>query len=151
MSAVVPYVIIEEVGYFGYIDPDSGISSVNTVMDSIEEQEMDTFFIECFARFIIKYGDIEDIESLKMETIQDFRENYSNPWIAKAFINRKWINVTPTDEEVFEYIKNNKNVLEEEKEEVEVEEEDYEEDEVEEDEVEEEDYEARMVSILCIS
>lgn len=136
MSAVVPYVIIEEVGYFGYIDPDSGLSSVNTVMDSIEEEEMDTFFIECFARFIIKYGDIEDIESLKMETIQDFRENYSNPWIAKAFVNRKWINVTPTDEEVFEYIKNNKDILEVELEEKEKDEEvedeeDYEEDEVE--------------------
>ncbi len=100
MSQLVPYVISEA-------HPDYKSPSVKTIYGFVSQDELDNFLLNELVKFVWNFNDRFDLDSV--DDIVNFWDNfYGNwsmmnpPWEAKAVINGKWIDVTPSDEKLFE-------------------------------------------------
>lgn len=100
MSLNIPYVISEANPDYKrpYLYQDFGI---------IDENLIDTFFVEKVTEFIYDRCSIDDIKSV--DDITQFWNTYfdeyymdNSPWDAVVFINGEWKNVMPTDIQIFE-------------------------------------------------
>lgn len=105
MQTFYPYVISEAY-------PDYKRPYLYEYFGVVKKERLETFFVEKLSEFIVeRYGE-EQIESI--EDIETFWNAYyddsymsNEPWQSMVFIDNEWINYTPTNEEIFNYIKNN--------------------------------------------
>ena len=102
MSLKIPYVISES-------HPDYKRPYLFEDFGAVDENMIDTFFVEKVAEFITERCNIDEIN--QVEDISKFWESYYDeyymdnaPWDARIFINGKWINVHPTDVQIFDCI-----------------------------------------------
>ena len=100
MTTKIPYVISEA-------HPDYKRPYLLQKFGTVDENLINTFFIEKAAEFIYDRTNDDDIETV--DNITCFWENYFNeyfmdnpPWDAKIFINGDWENVFPSNVEIFE-------------------------------------------------
>jgi hypothetical protein len=113
MLSKIPYVISEA-------HPDYKRPYLFDNFGSIDENIIDTFFVETVSEFILDRKDINTISSIT--DIEDFWNYYyqeyymeNAPWTAMIFINGNWKSITPSNIEIFECIKRIKNEENEEK------------------------------------
>jgi len=116
MTTKIPYVIYSA-------KPDYKRPSVDHKFGTVDENLLDTFFVEKAAEFIYYDNcDSDSVDNFKsVEDITKFWETYfceyymgNVPWDALIFINGEWKNVTPSDNEIFDYfmkIKNNEKLI----------------------------------------
>ena len=83
---------------------------------SISEEELENFLLTNVSEFILDRLPLEDINYIK--DITQFWDDYyseyymgNEPYSVMIFKDNEWIDVTPSDDEIFEYIKNNENKL----------------------------------------
>lgn len=102
MTTKIPYIISES-------HPDYKRPYLLQDFGTVDENLLNTFFVEKAAEFIYDRTDDEDIKSV--DDITSFWENYFNeyymdntPWDAMIFINGEWENASPTNVEIFECI-----------------------------------------------
>ena len=83
---------------------------------SISEEELENFLITNVSEFILDRLPLEDINYIK--DITQFWDDYyseyymgNKPYSVMIFKDNEWIDATPSDDEIFEYIKNNENKL----------------------------------------
>jgi hypothetical protein len=107
MSFKIPYVISEA-------HPDYKRPYLFDNFGAIDENMIDTFFVETVSEFILDRKDISTISSIT--DIEDFWNYYyqeyymeNAPWTAMIFIEGKWKSITPSNIEIFECIKRIKN------------------------------------------
>lgn len=100
MSSKIPYVISES-------HPDYKRPYLYQDFGTIDEQLIDTFFVEKAAEFIYDRTNNDDIKTV--DDITEFWDNYfdeyymnNSPWTAKMFIKEEWVNACPTNVEIFE-------------------------------------------------
>lgn len=103
MSDKIPFIISEAC-------PDYKRPCVIQHFGTCYKSEITDYFIHKAAEFIFERSDNDAINDL--EGIQDFWKQYYSeyyidnpPWEANAFIDNKWVNIMPTDEEILERIK----------------------------------------------
>ena len=102
MTDKIPFIISEAC-------PDYKSPCVFQQFGACYKSEIPDYFINKVADFILERSDhdaVNDIEGITDFWKQYYSEYYiSNPpWEANAFIDNKWVNVTPTDEEILERI-----------------------------------------------
>lgn len=98
---MIPYVISEAY-------PDYKRPSVEHDFGVVEEQEMETYFLDKISNFVLdRTGD----DDLNLQDINDFFENYfeeyfmmNPPWSAMVFRNGEWENVTPSNDKIWGHI-----------------------------------------------
>jgi hypothetical protein len=102
MTDKIPFIISEAC-------PDYKRPSVVQQFGTCYKSEIPDYFINKVADFIFERSDSDAINNL--EGIKDFWQQYYSeyyidnpPWEANAFIDNKWVNITPTDEEILERI-----------------------------------------------
>jgi len=102
MTNKIPYVISQAF-------PDHTRPYLSQIFGTIEENEIDLFFIEEVSEFILEREYINTINQL--DDINLFWKNYYDeyymdnlPWEATIFIHGKWKSVTPTNELIFKHI-----------------------------------------------
>ena len=83
---------------------------------SIPEEELENFLLTNVSQFILDTLPLEDINYVKDITYvwRDYYSEYymgNEPYSVMIFKDNEWQNATPSDEEIFEYIKNNENEL----------------------------------------
>ena len=107
MTNKIPYVISQAF-------PDHTRPYLRQEFGTIEEDNIDLFFIEEVSEFILEREYINTINQL--DDIKLFWRNYYDeyymdnlPWEAKIFIHGKWKSVTPTNELIFQHIQAIKN------------------------------------------
>jgi hypothetical protein len=122
MANKVPYVISEA-------HPDYKRPYLKQEFGIIEEDRIDTFFIEEVSEFILEreyINTINDIDDIKLFWRYYYDEYYMDniPWEAKIFIHGKWKSVTLANEVIFQNIiaiknggKNRKSIVDNENEE----------------------------------
>jgi hypothetical protein len=100
MTTKIPYVISEAY-------PDYKRPCLEQHFGTIDEQLVDTFFVEKAAEFIYERTDMDDHQTV--DDITSFWNNYfdecymdNSPWDARIFINGEWENVCPSNVEIFE-------------------------------------------------
>lgn len=100
MSNKIPYVISEA-------NPDYKRPYLHQQFGTIDEQLIDTFFVEKVAEFICDRTDSDNITCI--DDIIEFWENYyteyymdNSPWDAIIFINDEWKSACPSNFEIFE-------------------------------------------------
>ena len=83
---------------------------------SISEEELENFILTNVSEFILDRLPLEDINYIK--DITQFWDDYyseyymgNEPYSVMIFKDNEWQNATPSDDEIFEYIKNNENKL----------------------------------------
>lgn len=99
---MIPYVISEAY-------PDYKRPSVEHDFGVVEEQEMETYFLDKISNFVLdRTGD----DDLNLQSINDFFDNYfeeyfmmNAPWSAMIFRNGEWENVTPSNDKILGHIK----------------------------------------------
>ncbi len=103
MTTRIPYVISEA-------HPDYKRPYLLQDFGTVDENLIDTFFVEKAAEFIYDRTNNDDIESV--DDITTFWDNYfdeyymdNSPWDAVIFINGEWKNAAPSNIEVFECLK----------------------------------------------
>ncbi len=103
MTTKIPYVISAS-------HPDYKRPWLQQEFGAIDENLIDTFFVEKAAEFIYDRTNADDIESV--DDIVSFWDNYyieyymsNSPWDASVFINGKWKNACPSNVEIFECLK----------------------------------------------
>jgi hypothetical protein len=102
MSNRIPFVISEAY-------PDYKRPCLNQIFGACFNHEVSSYFINKAAEFIFERSDYDAINDIKDITnfwAQFYDEYYmdNHPWEANVFIDDKWVNVTPSDEEIFERI-----------------------------------------------
>ena len=98
---MIPYVISEAY-------PDYKRPSVEHDFGVVEEQEMETYFLDKISNFVLdRTGD----DDLNLQDINDFFDNYfeeyfmmNPPWSAMVFRNGEWENVTPSNDKIWGHI-----------------------------------------------
>lgn len=98
---MIPYVISEAY-------PDYKRPSVEHDFGVVEEQEMETYFLDKISNFVLdRTGD----DDLNLQDINDFFDNYfeeyfmmNEPWSAMVFRNGEWENVTPSNDKIWGHI-----------------------------------------------
>lgn len=98
---MIPYVISEAY-------PDYKCPSVEHDFGIVEEQEMETYFLDKISNFVLdRTGD----DDLNLQDINDFFDNYfqeyfmmNPPWSAMVFRNGEWENVTPSNDKIWGHI-----------------------------------------------
>ncbi len=100
MTTKIPYVISEAY-------PDYKRPCLEQHFGTIDEQLIDTFFVEKAAEFIYERTDMDDHQTV--DDIVKFWDNYfdeyymdNSPWDARIFINGEWKNICPSNVEIFE-------------------------------------------------
>lgn len=108
-SAKIPYVISEA-------HPDWKRPYIDNRYGVIEEDKMDDFFLEEVINFILERYVIKQFQSV--EDITDFFEHFytdnymeNSPWKAYTFMDGEWIDATPDDDEIFEYMNKHREKL----------------------------------------
>lgn len=99
---MIPYVI--SVAYPDYKRP-----SVEHDFGVVNEEEMETYFLDEVSNFVLdRTGD----DDLNLQKINDFFDNYfeeyfmmNAPWSAMVFRNGEWENVTPSNDKILGHIK----------------------------------------------
>ena len=109
LNRMIPYVI--SIAHPCYKRPELDQSFGN-----IPEKELENFLLTSVSEFILDRLPLEDINYIK--DITQFWDDYyseyymgNEPYSIMIFKNNEWQNVTPSDDEIFEYIKNNENEL----------------------------------------
>jgi hypothetical protein len=102
MSNKVPFIISEAY-------PDYKRPCLNQMFGACFKHEIPSYFINKAAEFILERSDLDavnNIEGIKDFWSQFYDEYYmdNHPWEANIFIDGKWVNVTPTDDEILERI-----------------------------------------------
>ena len=102
MSDKIPFIISEAC-------PDYKRPCVIQQFGTCYKSEIPDYFVNKVAEFIFERSVPDAINDL--EGIEDFWKQYYSeyyidnpPWDANAFIDNKWVNITPTDEEILERI-----------------------------------------------
>ena len=102
MSNKVPFVISEAY-------PDYKRPCLNQMFGVCFNHEVSSYFINKAAEFIFERSHPDEVNNI--EGIKNFWEHFysdyymdNNPWEANIFIDGKWVNVTPTDDEILERI-----------------------------------------------
>jgi hypothetical protein len=100
MITKIPYVISEA-------HPDYKRPWLDQQFGTIDENLIDTFFVEKASEFIYDRTNNDAIESV--DDIKSFWDNFfdecymdNSPWDATVFINGEWQNVSPSNVEIFE-------------------------------------------------
>ena len=83
---------------------------------SITEEELENFLLTSVSKFILDTLPLEDINYVKDITYiwRDYYSEYymgNEPYSIMIFKDNEWQNATPSDEEIFNYIKNNEEKL----------------------------------------
>jgi hypothetical protein len=107
MTNKIPYVI-------SHAHPDHTRPCLSQEFGTIEENEIDLFFIEEVSEFILEreyINTINDIDDINLFWKNYYDEYYMDnlPWEATIFIHGKWKSVTPTNEVIFQHINAIKN------------------------------------------
>ena len=107
MTNKIPYVISQAF-------PDHTRPYLRQEFGTIEEDNIDLFFIEEVSEFILEreyINTINQLDDIKLFWRNYYDEYYMNnlPWEAKIFIHGKWKSVTPTNELIFQHIQAIKN------------------------------------------
>jgi hypothetical protein len=107
MTNKIPYVISQAF-------PDHTRPYLSQIFGTIEEDNIDLFFIEEVSEFILEreyINTINQVDDIKLFWRNYYDEYYMNnlPWEAKIFIHGKWKSVTPTNELIFQHIQAIKN------------------------------------------
>jgi hypothetical protein len=107
MTNKIPYVISQAF-------PDHKRPYLSQEFGTIEENEIDLFFIEEVSEFILEreyINTINDIDDINLFWKNYYDEYYMDnlPWEATIFIHGKWKSVTPTNEVIFQHINAIKN------------------------------------------
>jgi hypothetical protein len=102
MTNKIPYVISQAF-------PDHTRPYLSQIFGTIEENEIDLFFIEEVSEFILEreyINTINDIDDINLFWKNYYDEYYMDnlPWEATIFIHGKWKSVTPTNELIFQHI-----------------------------------------------
>jgi hypothetical protein len=102
MTNKIPYVISQAF-------PDHTRPYLSQTFGTIEEDNIDLFFIEEVSEFILEreyINTINQLDDIKLFWRNYYDEYYMNnlPWEAKIFIHGKWKSVTPTNELIFKHI-----------------------------------------------
>jgi hypothetical protein len=102
MTNKIPYVI--STAY-----PDHRTPYLSQQFGTVEEHEIDLFFIEEVSEFILEreyINTINQVDDIKLFWRNYYDEYYMNnlPWEATIFIHGKWKFVTPTNELIFQHI-----------------------------------------------
>jgi hypothetical protein len=102
MTNKIPYVISQSF-------PDHTRPYLSQTFGTIEEDNIDLFFIEEVSEFILEreyINTINQVDDIKLFWRNYYDEYYMNnlPWEAKIFIHGKWKSVTPTNELIFKHI-----------------------------------------------
>ena len=102
MSNKLPFVISEAY-------PDYKRPCLNQMFGVCFNHEVSSYFINKAAEFIFERSHPDEVNNI--EGIKNFWEHFysdyymdNNPWEANIFIDGKWVNVTPTDDEILERI-----------------------------------------------
>ena len=102
MTDKIPFIISEAC-------PDYKRPCVIQQFGTCYKSEIPDYFVNKVAEFIFERSVPDAINDL--EGIEDFWKQYYSeyyidnpPWDANAFIDNKWVNITPTDEEILERI-----------------------------------------------
>jgi hypothetical protein len=102
MSDKIPFIISEAC-------PDYKRPCVIQQFGTCYKSEISDYFINKASEFIFERSDLDAVNDL--EGIEDFWKQYYSeyyidnpPWEANAFIDNKWVNITPTNEEILERI-----------------------------------------------
>lgn len=102
MSNKVPFVISEAY-------PDYKRPCLNQMFGACFNHEVSSYFINKAAEFIFERSHPDTVNTI--EGIKNFWEQFysdyymdNHPWEANIFIDGKWVNVTPTDDEILERI-----------------------------------------------
>jgi len=98
----VPFVLIEA-------HPDNKRPFASHEFGSVNEHEMDEFFLQSICDFILDRKDINDfktVEDVSKFWLDFYSKSYMNmcPWSAYVFINGEWRDVTPDNNLLFQYI-----------------------------------------------
>ncbi len=109
LNRMIPYVI--SIAHPCYKRPE-----LSQNFGSIPEEELENFLLTNVSEFILDRLPLEDINYVKDITYiwRDYYSEYymgNEPYSVMIFKDNEWQNVTPSDEEIFEYIKNNENEL----------------------------------------
>lgn len=81
-----------------YVSQDFGV---------IKKDEMNTFFLAQVCYFILdRERNIKSIEDVTKFFDNYYSDSYmsNSPWEARIFINKKWKYVTPSNDEIWDYI-----------------------------------------------
>ena len=102
MSEKIPFVISEAY-------PDYKRPFVNQIFGTCYRNEISYYFIEKASDFIferVASSSLNDVIDIKNFWFNYYDEYYmdNTPWEATIFMDGKWLNVTPSDEEIFERI-----------------------------------------------
>jgi hypothetical protein len=102
MTDKIPFVISEAC-------PDYKRPSIVQQFGTCYKSEIPYYFVNKVAEFIFERSDpdaVNDIEGIEYFWKQYYSDYYIDnpPWEANAFIDNKWVNITPTDEEILERI-----------------------------------------------
>jgi hypothetical protein len=107
MTSKIPYVISEA-------HPDYKTPCLRQDFGTIEQDNIDGFFIEEVTEFILERQDIETINNV--DDIESFWRYYYDeyymdnpPWEARIFVHGEWKCVNPKNEVIFEHIQAIKN------------------------------------------
>lgn len=99
---MIPYVISEA-------HPDYKRPCLSQDFGVVEEEEMQSYFLDKVSVFILERTDIDTLKCCK--NIESFFNNYycedymdNIPWQAVVFRNGEWENMTPSIESIWEYI-----------------------------------------------
>ena len=100
MSEKIPFVISEAY-------PDYKRPFVNQIFGTCYRNEISYYFIEKASDFIferVASSSLNDVIDIKNFWFNYYDEYYmdNTPWEATIFMDGKWLNVTPSDEEIFE-------------------------------------------------
>jgi len=102
MTDKIPFIISEAY-------PDYKRPLVNQIFGTISREQVSSYFIEKASLFIFDRIDSNDLNSVI--DVTNFWIHYYDeycmdnpPWEATVFIDNNWLNVTPSDEEIFERI-----------------------------------------------
>lgn len=109
LNRMIPYVI--SIAYPCYKSPE-----LSQNFGSISEEELENFLLTSVSEFILDRLPLEDINYVKDITYvwRDYYSEYymgNEPYSIMIFKDNDWQNATPSDDEIFEYIKNNENKL----------------------------------------
>lgn len=107
---LIPYIILEA-------NPDYKRPYVETIYGMAKEDELNSILLEKMFVFVYNRSDINQFNNVS--DVSKFWNNYyseyymsNSPWEAKAVINNKWVNVTPSDINLFDVIMKTKKPIE---------------------------------------
>ena len=99
---MIPYVISEA-------HPDYKTPSLEQEFGLVNEEEIQTCFLDRICNFILDRTDEDDIKC--QYDVEKFFDNFydeyymrNSPWEAVVFINGEWENMTPSNEKIWEHI-----------------------------------------------